>query len=69
MKYSDLGIHRYSTSSIFITPPMFCVCSVVHTHKNRVFSVESLGRKFAKLKERDKALARLLIAKLAQATS
>ena len=48
---------------------MFCVCSVVHTHKNRVFSVESLGRKFAKLKERDKALVLLLIAKLAQATS
>jgi transcriptional regulator with XRE-family HTH domain len=30
---------------------------------------ESLGRKFAKLKERDKGLVRLLVAKLAQATS
>ena len=31
--------------------------------------IESLGRKFAKLKERDKGLVRLLVAKLAQATS
>ena len=31
--------------------------------------IESLGRKFAKLKERDKGLVRLLIAKLSQATS
>jgi transcriptional regulator with XRE-family HTH domain len=31
--------------------------------------VESLGRQFAKLKERDKGLVRLLVAKLAQATS
>ena len=31
--------------------------------------IESLGRKFAKLKERDKGLVRLMIAKLAQATS
>jgi hypothetical protein len=31
--------------------------------------IESLGRKFTKLKERDKGLVRLLIAKLAQATS
>jgi len=30
--------------------------------------IESLGRKFAKLKERDKGLVRLLVAKLAQAT-
>ena len=30
--------------------------------------IESLGRKFAKLKERDKGLVRLMIAKLAQAT-
>jgi hypothetical protein len=48
---------------------MFCVCSVVYTYKNRVFSVESLGRKFAKLKERDKGLVRLLVAKLARAAS
>jgi transcriptional regulator with XRE-family HTH domain len=31
--------------------------------------IESLGRKFAKLKDRDKGLVRLMIAKLAQATS
>lgn len=31
--------------------------------------IESLGRRFAKLKERDKGLVRLLVAKLAQATS
>ena len=31
--------------------------------------IESLGRKFTKLKERDKGLVRLLVAKLAQATS
>jgi transcriptional regulator with XRE-family HTH domain len=31
--------------------------------------VESLGRNFVKLKERDKGLVRLLVAKLAQATS
>jgi hypothetical protein len=31
--------------------------------------VESLGRKFAKLKERDRGLVRLPVAKLAQATS
>jgi hypothetical protein len=31
--------------------------------------IESLGRKFAKLKERDKGLVRLMIAKLAQAAS
>ena len=31
--------------------------------------IESIGRKFAKLKERDKGLVRLMIAKLAQATS
>ena len=31
--------------------------------------IESLGRKFAKLKERDKGLERLMIAKLAQAAS
>jgi transcriptional regulator with XRE-family HTH domain len=31
--------------------------------------VESLGRLFVKLKERDKGLVRLLVAKLAQATS
>jgi transcriptional regulator with XRE-family HTH domain len=31
--------------------------------------MESLGRKFAKLKQRDKGLVRLMIAKLAQATS
>ena len=31
--------------------------------------IESLGRKFMKLKERDKGLVRLLVAKLAQATS
>jgi transcriptional regulator with XRE-family HTH domain len=31
--------------------------------------IESLGRKFAKLKERDKLLVRHMIAKLAQATS
>ena len=31
--------------------------------------VESLGRHFVKLKERDKGLVRLLVAKLAQATS
>jgi transcriptional regulator with XRE-family HTH domain len=31
--------------------------------------VESLGRKFTKLKERDKGLVRLLVAKLAQAAS
>jgi transcriptional regulator with XRE-family HTH domain len=31
--------------------------------------IESLGRKFAKLKERDKNLVRHMIAKLAQATS
>jgi transcriptional regulator with XRE-family HTH domain len=31
--------------------------------------IESLGRKSAKLKERDKGLVRLLVAKLAQATS
>ena len=31
--------------------------------------IESLGRKFAKLKERDKGLVRLLVAKLAQATA
>jgi transcriptional regulator with XRE-family HTH domain len=31
--------------------------------------IESLGRKFTKLKERDKGLVRLMIAKLAQATS
>ena len=31
--------------------------------------IESLGRKFAKLKERDKGLVRLLVAKLTQATS
>jgi transcriptional regulator with XRE-family HTH domain len=31
--------------------------------------IESLGRKFAKLKERDKGIVRHMIAKLAQATS
>jgi transcriptional regulator with XRE-family HTH domain len=31
--------------------------------------IEALGRKFTKLKERDKGLVRLMIAKLAQATS
>jgi transcriptional regulator with XRE-family HTH domain len=31
--------------------------------------IESLGRKFTKLKARDKGLVRLLVAKLAQATS
>jgi transcriptional regulator with XRE-family HTH domain len=31
--------------------------------------IETLGRKFAKLKERDKGLVRLMIAKLAQAGS
>ena len=31
--------------------------------------IESLGRKFTKLKERDKGLVRLMIAKLAQASS
>jgi transcriptional regulator with XRE-family HTH domain len=31
--------------------------------------IESLGRKFTKLKERDKGLVRMLVAKLAQATS
>jgi transcriptional regulator with XRE-family HTH domain len=31
--------------------------------------IESLGRKFTKLKERDKGFVRLLVAKLAQATS
>jgi len=31
--------------------------------------IESLGRKLTKLKERDKGLVRLLVAKLAQATS
>jgi transcriptional regulator with XRE-family HTH domain len=31
--------------------------------------VESIGRKFTKLKERDKVLVRLMIAKLAQAAS
>jgi hypothetical protein len=31
--------------------------------------IESLGRKFTKLKERDKVLVRLMVAKLAQATS
>ena len=31
--------------------------------------IESLGRKFAKLKERDKVLVRLLVAKLARAAS
>jgi transcriptional regulator with XRE-family HTH domain len=31
--------------------------------------IESLGRKFTKLKERDKGLVRLLVAKLAQAKS
>ena len=31
--------------------------------------IESLGRKFGKLKERDKGLVRMLVAKLAQATS
>lgn len=31
--------------------------------------IESLGRKFAKLKERDKGIVRLLVAKLAQAAS
>ena len=31
--------------------------------------IESLGRKFTKLKERDKGLVRLLVAKLAQAAS
>ena len=31
--------------------------------------IEGLGRKFTKLKERDKGLVRLLVAKLAQATS
>lgn len=31
--------------------------------------IEHLGRKFSKLKERDKGLVRLLVAKLAQATS
>jgi transcriptional regulator with XRE-family HTH domain len=31
--------------------------------------IESLGRKFTKLKERDKGLVRLLVAKLARATS
>lgn len=31
--------------------------------------IESLGRKFTKLKTRDKGLVRLMIAKLAQATS
>jgi hypothetical protein len=30
--------------------------------------IESLGRKFAKLKERDRGLVRLLVAKLAQTT-
>jgi transcriptional regulator with XRE-family HTH domain len=32
-------------------------------------AIESLGRKFTKLKERDKGIVRLLVAKLAQATS
>jgi len=31
--------------------------------------IENLGRKFTKLKERDKGIVRLLVAKLAQATS
>lgn len=31
--------------------------------------IQSLGRRFAKLKERDKGLVRLLVAKLARATS
>jgi transcriptional regulator with XRE-family HTH domain len=31
--------------------------------------IESLGRKFTKLKERDKGLVRLLVSKLARATS
>ena len=31
--------------------------------------IESLGRKFAKLKERDRGLVRMLVAKLAQAAS
>src|SRR3984957_2220356 len=31
--------------------------------------IESLGRRFAKLRERDKGLVRLLVAKLAKATS
>jgi len=31
--------------------------------------IESLSRKFTKLKKRDKGLVRLLVAKLAQATS
>ena len=31
--------------------------------------IENLGQKFVKLKERDKGLVRLMIAKLAQATS
>jgi hypothetical protein len=31
--------------------------------------VENLGRQFTKLKERDKGLVRLLVAKLARATS
>ena len=31
--------------------------------------IVSLGRKFAKLKERDRGLVRLLVVKLAQATS
>jgi hypothetical protein len=31
--------------------------------------IEAIGRKFAKLKERDKGLVRLMIAKLAQTTS
>jgi hypothetical protein len=31
--------------------------------------IENLGRKFTKLKERDKGLVRLLVAKLAQAAS
>jgi hypothetical protein len=31
--------------------------------------IKSLGRKFAKLKERDKGLVRVLVAKLAQAAS
>ena len=31
--------------------------------------IESLGRRFVKLKERDKGLVRMLVAKLAQATS
>ena len=44
----------------------------VNLHRNLSLhdqrEIESLGRKFAKLKERDKGLVRMLVAKLAQAT-